>query len=352
MLSQNQTFRRNATGNFGTLLEAIIRDPAMLAYLNNNASRKQKPNENLAREIMELFALGIGSYSEQDIKEGARALTGYSFDDDEFVFREKDHDQNPKTILGTTGRLKGEDFVKVILAQPACAQFIARKLYHFFVADLPPLEATDNDRALDEGTRGVIRDLASTLRSSRYELRPLLKRMFMSEHFYDARVRGQHIKSPVELVVGAVRSLGTPTRDLSLLIDAMDLMGQDLFYPPSVKGWDGGRAWINTSTLFVRQNILAYLLTGKRPKGKDPLADSQKFDGTALLADLAKAEPGAEKDPRKVAGYLLPFAIGSAPTDAAESLVGLANKAGGTVTPDVVTAMLLLITAMPEYQLC
>src|SRR5690606_36154125 len=141
--------RRHALGNFGELLFAIIRDPAMLGFLNNNQSRKGRPNENLARELMELFSLGVGNYSEQDIKEGARALTGYTFSDDEFVFRSNDHDQNPKRILGRQGRMDGDDFVRAILEQQACSRFVARKLYAYFVADIPPLDATDNDRALD-----------------------------------------------------------------------------------------------------------------------------------------------------------------------------------------------------------
>jgi len=360
MFAQNRTFRASAVGNFGTLLNAIIHDPAMLAYLNNNQSRKGKPNENLAREIMELFSLGVGGYTEQDIKEGARALTGYTYQDDDFVFRKGDHDDNAKTILGHNGKIDGDEFVRIILEQRNCPRFLARKLYKFFAADIPPLDATDGDRQLDEFHRLAIEDLATEVRHSRYELKPVLRRLFLSEHFYDDRIVGQQIKSPVQLVVGAVRSLNTPIRDQSLLLDAMDRMGQDLFYPPSVKGWDGGRSWINTSTLYVRQNTLTYLLTGKKPKGYDALADKEKFDPVALLGELAKADPGAEKDAGKVAEYLLRLAFGSAPREGKDALVAFAVKSagagggagsGGGMSP-VVTGMLLIITAMPEYQLC
>jgi uncharacterized protein (DUF1800 family) len=176
--------------------------------------------------------------------------------------------------------------------------------------------------------------------------------MFLSEHFYDAKIRNQQIKSPVQLVVGAVRSLNTPVRSLSLLNDAHDLMGQNLFMPPSVKGWDGGRSWINTSTLYVRQNIMAFLLTGKRPQGYDAMAKEEKFDAQALLSQLAKADPGAEKNPEKVGTFLLKLTLGTAPESAATVLADFAKSLNTGVTNDLVVGMLLLITAMPEYQLC
>ncbi|MBL9031566.1 MAG: DUF1800 domain-containing protein [Phycisphaerae bacterium] len=352
MFAQNGLFRTHAVGNFGDLLFAIIRDPAMLAYLDQNDSRKNRPNENLARELMELFSLGVGAYTERDIKEGARALTGFTFDDDEFVFRANDHDASAKTILGVSGNLDGDDFVKAILGTRACSRFMARKLYAYFVADLLPWEAAAGDRGMDGATRGAIDDLASTMLASRYEIKPVLRRLFLSEHFYGTSVMGQQIKSPAQLVVGAVRSLGAPPRDLSVLADALDLMGQNLFYPPSVKGWDGGRSWINTSTLFIRQNVLAYLLTGKRPQGYDALANEEKYDPSPLIADLVKADPSAGRDPERVAEYLLRFTIGSAPESALRTLAEFARERGTGVSRDMLVGMLLLISAMPEYQLC
>ncbi len=163
---------------------------------------------------------------------------------------------------------------------------------------------------------------------------------------------GQQIKSPVQLLVGAVRSMTPPTRDLSILNDALDLMGQNLFFPPSVKGWEGGRAWINTSTMFVRQNILAFLLTGKKPVGYDATADTQKYDPMPLLAELGKADPSAVNDPARVVEYLLRLTTGAAPASARDPLVSFVNERGGQIVPDLVTALLLLITATPEYQLC
>lgn len=351
MFMQNELFRTHALGNFGDLLYAIIRDPAMLKYLNNDTSRKGKANENLAREIMELFSLGIGGYSEKDIKEGARALTGYTFKDDEFTFQKNNHDDGVKTILGRTGAFDGDGFVKVILEQPGVARFITRKLYHNFCAELPPLERAGYDD-LPAPQQSALRDLAFAFSSSRYEIKPVLRRLFLSQHFYDESIMNEQIKGPTQLVVGAVRSLDTPVRDLSILNDALDLMGQNLLFPPSVKGWDGGRSWINTSTVFVRQNIMAFLLTGKKPRGYDANADEMKYDPMPLLAEMAKARPGSENDPAAVADYLLRLTIGTAPDASKQALASLASKAGGGVSRELVIGYLLLITAMPEYQLC
>lgn len=348
MYLQNQLFRAHAAGNFGELLFAIIRDPAMLAYLDNNDSTKTAPNENLSRELMELFSLGEGAYTERDIKEGARALTGYSFDFNSFVFRADRHDAGSKSILGATGPLDGDAFVKAILSERACAEFIAAKIYRYFVADIP--EPGAKAHAV---VAGFVRQLASTLLSSRYEIRPVLRRLFLSEHFYDPVNRLARVKSPVELVVGAVRSLQTPVRDLGILLDAMDLMGQAILFPPSVKGWDGGRSWINSSTMFVRENILNFLLTGKTPHGYDPLAHSEPYDPTPLLAELTEQDSGADRDPLKVAPFLLEFAFGRAGRERQIQTIGayIAEVGGRQVTPEAVTGALALITSLPEYQL-
>lgn len=353
MYMQNELFRANAAGNFGTLLKGIIRDPAMIAYLDNNDSSKNRPNENLARELMELFGLGIGNYTEKDIKEGARALTGYTFRDDDFYFNERNHDSGTKTILGKSGPLDGEGFVDAILAQPACAYFICRKLYHFLVAELPGLEQSrPGDPDLPAATRGVIREMASNVRGANYDLKPMLKRLLTSEHFYHPTFLNEQIKSPVTLVVGAVRSLDVPPRDLQLMNDALGLMGQDIFFPPSVKGWDGGRSWINTSTLFVRQNIMAYMLTGKKPQGYDATADSQKYDPSPLLSELVESDLSAGQDAAKVTDYLLRLTLGRAPESARAQIESFMKPFEGRIDRDVLVGALLLITAMPEYQLC
>ncbi|HVU64304.1 MAG TPA: DUF1800 domain-containing protein [Phycisphaerales bacterium] len=344
MYMQNQLFRSHAVGSYAKLLFEIIRDPAMLKYLNNDDSRKDKPNENLAREIMELFSLGVGNYTEKDIKEGARALTGYTFDDDEFVFRRNNHDNGVKYILGSSGALDGDKFVEAILRQPACARHMTLKLYRFFALDYPT-----GRKDFDHAIQGVLSSLESTMLASRYEIKPVLRRLFLSEHFYQPRVMVEQIKSPAQLVVGAIRSLSTPARDLGVLNDAMNMMGQNIFFPPSVKGWDGGRSWINTATMFIRQNILCFLLTGRTPNGFDPLARQERFDPTPLLDQMGLS---ASSPANEIADGILRFAIGRSEPHNREILVDLLGRQGTSPTSDTLTQAFLLVSAMPEYQLC
>lgn len=343
MFLQNQMFRANATGSFARLCLGIIRDPAMIAYLDNDDSRRQKPNENLARELMELFTLGEGNaYTENDIKEGARALTGYTFAGNNFVFRENWHDPGRKRILGKSGTFDGNDFARIILGRPECSQFICYKLYKFFVNDLPNGPGPEAQR--------FILALAELMRDENYALGPVLETLFKSAHFHDEINVGAQIKSPVQLLVGAVRSLGTPLPDPNLIIAALDMMGQNLFQPPSVKGWDGGRAWINTSTLFVRHNLLIHLLTGRRLAGFSPSGARSRYDALKLLASVPKAD--GRYDVPVVAQYLLRMAFGKeASTERARTLVDYANEKGGRITNEIVIGMLSLITAMPEFQL-
>ncbi|MGP1346592.1 MAG: DUF1800 domain-containing protein [Phycisphaerales bacterium] len=346
---QNQLFRSQAAGSFESLLRGIIRDPAMLKYLDNDRNRRGAVNENLARELMELFSLGEGNrYTEDDIKEAARCLTGYTFNHNDFWFRENWHDSEPKRVLGRRGNFDGEDLVEIILSQSVCADYIAYKLYQFFVRDIP--ERTHPDF---EPMRSVVERLGSTLRSARYEIRPMLRTLFLSEHFYEPAVVREKIKSPVELVVGAVRALRTPVRDLGILIDALDLMGQSLFFPPNVAGWSGGRAWINTSTLFTRQNLMSFLLTGRTPTGSRALEHVETYDPGVVLADLARADPGAERDPARALDFLLRFMLGGEPNEAhTKTLRAFVDRHGGRMTEPVTIGTMALITTLPEYQLC
>lgn len=344
MFLQNQFFRANATGNFADLVFGIIRDPAMLQYLNNNQNRRQSPNENLARELMELFTLGEGNvYSERDIKEGARALTGYTFEDDQFFFRRDVHDSDEKTIFGQKGKWDGVDFCRMILSQRTCSEYICWKLYRFFVNDLPGTP--------DQNSQGFIVRLARVMRDNNYALKPVLKTLFKSEHFYDAANRASVIKNPVQLIVQAIRSMRTPVRNLGALVNAADLMGQNLFYPPSVKGWDGGRAWINTSTMFVRQNLLIYLLTGRRPDAYEWDADGSAFDAHHLIEEIPASAD--ESTLRRDLVHLLRFNLGTQPhPDRIDTLVKYVNDNGGELNNETLIAVLSLIAAMPEYQLC
>jgi uncharacterized protein (DUF1800 family) len=345
MFLQNMFFRTNATGSFVDLVYGIIRDPAMLAYLNNNQNRKERPNENLARELMELFTLGEGNlYTEADIKQGARALTGYTFNDDNFEFRPEMHDDGVKRILGQEGNFDGTDFCKLILSQKVASEYLCWKLYRYFVNDLPGEP--------DKDAQGFILKLAREFRDQNYALKPILKTLFRSEHFYDQANIAALIKNPVQLIVQAVRSLRTPARNLAALVSAADLMGQNLFFPPSVKGWDGGRAWINTSTLFVRQNLMIYLLTGRRPDAYEWQADGTTFDARHLIEHLVESANGQPR-PEDVISYLLRFNLGTQPHPSrVATLTQFAEKSGGGFDNDMIIATLSLIAAMPEYQLC
>lgn len=285
---QNQFLRENAAGNFGALLYGIVHDPAMIRYLDNNKNIKGEPNENLAREIMELFAMGVDQgYTEKDIVEGARALTGYNFDNSSggFRFRNDQHDLTDKTIFGKTGPWTGDDLVQLILEQESTSRFIAGKLFEYF--------------AYREPDGQTVESLALVLRTNKYELEPLLRNLFLSEEFYSSRAMGKHIKSPVELVVGLLRDLGVnQLTSYSGLDIATGEMGQKLLEPPDVKGWRYGRSWINSQRLFVRYNtvselILSASVPGSKNKGVDILAllekDAKCDCATTVVDLLAKA---------------------------------------------------------------
>lgn len=246
MFQQNQLFRRHAVGNFRDLTLAVSKDPAMIWYLDNNTNRKGHPNENYARELMELFTLGIGHYTEQDVREGARAFTGWTFNrlTGQFVFLPRQHDDGIKTFLGRTGNFNGDDIVNILMEQPSCAPFICTKLFKYFIHENP--------------TPDEVRPFAEVFRRSNYEIKPVLEAMFRSKVFYSPKAMWSKVKSPTEFVVSAVRSTGAQV-PVRFLPAAMRSMNQELFNPPSVKGWDGGLTWINTTTLMTRFNFAMQL---------------------------------------------------------------------------------------------
>ena len=339
MFAQNQLFRRNAAGNFGTLLYGIIRDPAMLAYLNNNNNRKDRPNENLARELMELFSLGIGNYTERDIKEGARALTGYTFEDDDFTFQRRQHDEG-ETHPRTGGRMNGEDFVSTILAQPACARFVSRSCTTTSWRMCRPMSAA----ATKNSTQPAFCSGPDGHDPSQLKLRTApgaasapAQRAFLRTPFPQSADQ-----EPCATRGHALRSLDTPAQDLYSQRRA-DLMGQRLFFPPSVKGWDGGRSWINTSTVFVRQNVMVFLLTGKNRRVSTPRPIRNGLTRCGWWANGATPPRG---------GAVLLVTLGQTPSDGTETLRGFLRANGDRVNEQTVLGMLLLATAMPEYQLC
>ena len=242
MLLQIETFERHATGNFGDLLLAVARDPAMLSYLDAGVNVKGAANENFAREVMELFTMGVGNYTEPDIREAARAFTGWNFENLDFVVHPALHDDGPKTFLGRTGNFDGVDVLRIILEQPVTAEFIAAMIYRFFVRE--------------ELSPALRRELGAVLRDHDYELRPLLSTLFRSRDFYSAATYGAHIKGPVEHVITMLKHLGA--EDVPGVPDfnrTTTALGQHLLNPPSVAGWAQGRAWITPALIQERGNV-------------------------------------------------------------------------------------------------
>jgi hypothetical protein len=259
MFRQNCLLRTHALARFGPLLHAISRDPAMLIWLDSNSNVKGKPNENYARELMELFSLGVGNYTETDVREAARAFTGWHTDGTSFTFSARLHDDGPKTVLGQSGAWDGGDVVRIILGHPATSRFLVRKLYHFLISD----NAAPPDSLLDP--------LCESFRKSDYDVDGLIRIILTSRHFYSSHAFRQRVKGPVEYVLGAVQAIyrrydeeTTDYRSLpqgALLVPATE-MGQTLFAPPNVKGWPGGATWLNTATVLERDNFAGALAMG------------------------------------------------------------------------------------------
>lgn len=248
LFRQNALLRREALGNYASLLRAVARDPAMLIYLDGRGSVARQPNENFARELLELFTLGEGQYSEADIKAAARAFTGWSVDREsgQFVEHPDRHDDGQKTFLGKSGRFGGDEILTILLAQPRTAEMIVEKLWREFVSLKP-------DSA--EVTR-----LAVGFRQGGYEIKPLMRALFLSAAFRDPANRGALIKSPVDLIIGSVRVLGLPVPEKTGLVRMLQGLGQVPFDPPNVKGWAGGESWISTYTLLLRQQFLRRMI--------------------------------------------------------------------------------------------
>jgi hypothetical protein len=242
LLQQVELFQRHGTGNFGKLLLAVAQDPAMLVFLDAGVNVKGASNENFAREIMELFTMGVGHYSEKDIREAARAFTGWNCVDTKFVVNHDQHDDTEKTFLGKTGNFDGSDIVNIILEQPATANFIAGKIYRFFVREelSPQLQAK----------------LGSTLRDHHCEIAPLLEQVFLSRDFYSPASVGTAIKSPVELAISTYHKLGlTRIPGVPDFNQATAALGQQLLSPPTVAGWNSGQSWVTPGLLLERANF-------------------------------------------------------------------------------------------------
>jgi uncharacterized protein (DUF1800 family) len=253
MWRQNETLRQLASSSWLSILVAVAQDPAMLIWLDQSLSRKEHPNQNFAREVMELFTLGEGHYTETDVTEAARAFTGWSYDrvEQKFVERPRWRDAGTKTVLGHTGNLTGKEVLEQLVAQPQAARFISAKLWSFFASDDPSPE--------------LVTSLATIFRNAGNNFKPLLRAIFRSEEFYADSVIRNQVKSPVQWLIGTVRMLERDLPPPFAESQALRQLGQDLFAPPNVKGWDGGVSWITTSNLLNRYNFGTFLLTGRSP---------------------------------------------------------------------------------------
>ncbi len=324
MLDQIALLRRGALGEFEPTVRAISRDPAMLVWLDSTSNRKIRPNENYARELMELFCLGIGNYTETDIKQMARAFTGWEVRKGKFVFNRWQHDTGSKSFLGASGEFDGDDAVRIVLEQPAASRFIASKLVRYFVSDEPALP----DR--------LVEPLAKQLRENGFVIGPVVERILSSDLFFSEHVAARKVRSPVDLGIGLLRALEGAT-DMYQLAQSLDQVGQAVMYPPNVKGWDGGRAWISSSRLLGRANLVGALTVGGRAKfaggGLHTLARKHNVSGPAdtvdWLLDLLVATPV----PRAVRGELVSLLQGRG--DEGKNLARVVSAIG----------------ALPEFQL-
>jgi len=353
MWLQNDTLRRNALGNFGALVKKISRDPAMMIYLDLQQSRQEHPNENWARELMELFTVGIGNYTEQDIRESARAFTGYRIDftTQQFRFAPFQQDHRPKTFMGRTANLNGDDIIDILVSKPACAQFIGRKLWRFFAEDDP--------------SNAIVDSVAATIRAHNFEMRRVLREIFSSAEFYSDRVMGSQIKSPVQYIVQTSKLLNAPGPPPVAAQNAMRQMGQILFAPPNVKGWDGGKEWISTSTLLFRYNFANYLINGdailpanlqQRRHGADV-----GFGRAAHLAEQVRRDPidigklvppDMRAKPRDVVDLLAKRFFQARPTQKEiDAFAQFLESRGPNITDANLRELTHLMMSTPQFQL-
>lgn len=353
MLKQNELFRNHAFGSFKDLTQAILMDPAMMLYLDTQNSRKGKPNENFAREVMELFTLGEGNYTEQDIREAARAFTGYDLNrfTGKVNHSKRQWDETPKTVFGKTGPFDGSDVINLIFEKPGVATFIAEKIWEYFVYDDP--------------SRQAVEALADTLRKNSYRMEPLLREIFMSREFYtEAAIRSQ-IKSPVQFIIQLLKQLELENPPAGFPIMAQQQLGQVLFMPPNVAGWDWGQAWINTNTLLTRYNLAGFItkgsdegsaaMSGERVKlagmGRTPKGAGRGWNGP----DYDRIAPRALRDkPEELVDSLIfRFFQGPIPDKARGSFIEYATAKKGVVfTNKEIAELCHLMLSTPYYQLC
>jgi uncharacterized protein (DUF1800 family) len=339
MYWQNKLFRDNAFGDFKALTKAVTTDPAMLIYLDGVQNSKNSPNENYGRELLELFTLGIGHYTETDVQEAARALTGWQVSKLAATFNASRFDNTPKTILGKTANFNHNTLIDHIFTQPQTAVFICTKLYKEFVHYQPNV--------------AFINQMATVFRQSGYQLKPVLAFLFKSDHFYESAFMGARIKSPVELVIGSAKFFNISNPDYSYLHDIARQLQQYLFEPPDVRGWEGQRKWISSVTYPVRTTFTDSLLTGKKLNGQNL---SFKINPLTYARSYASAED-ASQFVAEVSRFVVQFPLSKVRQDfLLETLLsGTVAANWSTFTPMADTRIanfIKVLLRLPEYQLC
>lgn len=337
----NNIQRTHALGNFKTLTKEVAQSQAMLSFLNNQQNKKGSPNENFARELMELFTLGRGNYTEQGVKESARAFTGWQFNGEgNFEFRPRAHDDGEKTFFGETSNFNGDDILKLIFEKKEAAYFITRKIYLFFVNEVP------NEKH--------IKELGDYFYSKNYELEPLLRKIFTADWFYDKKNIGNKIKSPIELLAGLNKQFYIKYKNPAVLIRFQQGLGQTLFFPPNVSGWTGGKDYIDSSTLMFRLKIPATVINdglidfeGKPdPDDEAFLAQSQKQSKAVAqrIKSIVNWGKFAEEIPDTISNMALANFL-LQPNVSSKLLSEISNST------DLKSKVVQLIST-PEYQLC
>lgn len=340
---QINMIRQHALGNFRDLVLGISKDASMIGYLNNQQNKKNKPNENYARELMELFTIGRGNYTEQDIKESARAFTGWFADrySNEFNFVERQHDFGEKTFMGKTGKWNGEDIVDIILEREETAHYIAQKVYRYFV-----------NYKVNEMH---VKVLADAFYKSNYNITTMMRALFSSTWFYDTNNIGCKIKSPIEFLVGMARTLNLTFGNARAVLYPQNALGQILFKPPNVAGWPGGQAWIDNSTLMLRMNFAAIIF--KKIEMSIQLKDETEGEKGRFMkklqieGDMAGLVQVFKKDKSETLGQALcDYLLQNKFTVQNSFLEQMANKE--STMEEKIRAYALGIMSLPEYQMC
>ena len=341
---QNNVIRENALGKFSDLLLAISKDPGMLQFLNNQQNKKNSPNENFAREVMELFTLGHGNYTEKDIKEAARAFTGWGANPKgEFVFRTNQHDDGEKTFQSKTGNLKGEDILNIILQNPKTSTFICTKIYRYFVNEIVDYQ--------------IIEQMTKRFRSTDYDIKALMEYIFKSDWFYKQENIGTRIKSPVELLVGLQRNFGIQFERKQPVLFIQKSLGQILFYPPNVAGWSGGKNWIDSSTLMTRMKLPELIFKDSEitfnPKDEGDVNTenlSKKIKQMQANIDWSAFQNNfPTQDPQELLNKLDAYLL-SRPLSAQQKSIIL-GKSEGKTSLSLLQNIAQSIASLPEYQL-